>query len=336
MTKSIIFKFTSKNTYNNNITKPFFENLKLLDPFYDNFSAKLNSYEHSNFIVYGLEKTQSFVDVYKIGYNSNSYKGYVNQLNLFENIAKQKLNKNDSSVKGLVEKAELYKSGLNGVEKNNEKALELYQQAFDKSKDKEILLKIGQLYQENKNFEKAIIFFENYINNNENINPIVYSNLGWIYKDDSSQFYDLNKAKYNFENKIKVLEENYNIENDEIKKAKLKKEISFTYSVLAFMYDYYGKNVTPNISVPYYEKTMLWNEDDDSTAFKLMRLYAKEWNTDNFKRDTKKAKYWALKVCEIAKRLEERNRGSHESKIANMNCSTANDHISNNFKYLKK
>ncbi len=337
MSKSILFKTESEKLYGTFKKSAFFESLKQLYPFYDNFSAKLNSFDHTNCIVFGLEKTQPFIEVYNNGYQSTTYKGFDKILNDFEKTIKQKLAKTDNSVEGLLEKAQLYSSGNNGVEKNYQKALELYQQAFDKSKDKEILLRIGYLHKENSNENKAIESFENYIVNNDNINPIVYGNLGWIYDNVNSPYYDVEKAKINYEKEISILEANYSTETNENKKLELKKRIANGYSRLAFLYDYHGKNVVPQVSVAYYEKAMQWDENNTRTAYSLMKLYAKDWEkTDNFKRDTKKAKFWALKICEIADRLEGQNNESFEAKIARMDCTTVKGHLKNNFKYLKK
>lgn len=336
MSKYIYFKAESEKSYNNLKNSPFLESLKQLNPFYDNFSGKINSFDHINCIVFGLEKTQSFIEVYNNGYQSPTYKGFSKILNEFEKTTKQKLAKTDNSVDGLIEKAKIYRAGNNGVEKNYPKALELYQQAFDKSKDKEILLQIGNLHEENSNFDKAIEYFENYISNNENVNPIVYRSLGWIYSKTDSPFYNVEKAKNNFEKQISILEANYNKETEENKKNELKKNIASTYSILGLLYNYYGKNVVPEVSVVYYEKALQWDENDTRTAYDLMSLYAKDWKDGSFKRDTKKAKFWALKVCEIADRLEGKNSESYDAKIARMNCNTAKDHIKNNFKYLKK
>jgi len=335
MSKYITFKAESEKLYSNLKNSAFLETLKQLYPFYDNFSEKLNSFDHTNCIVFGLEKTQPFIEIYNKGYQSTTYKGFAKTLSEFEKATKQKLAKADNSVDGLIEKAQIYRFGNNGVEKNYQKALELYQQAFDKSKDKEILLKIGNLHEENLKFDKAIESYESYIANNDNIKFTVYSSLGWIYKNVGTPFYNVEKAKNNFEKEIAILETNYNRETVENKKIELKKNIANTYSTLGFLYNY-GKNVVPEVSVVYYEKALQWNENDTRAAFDLMSLYAKDWKDGNFKRDTKKAKFWALKVCEIADRLEAKSGESFETKMARMSCGTAKDHLKNNFKYLKK
>jgi hypothetical protein len=338
MHKTITFITESESIYNNLKNSSFLKNLKDLNPHSD-ISEKFQSYEHSNFVTYGLEKTIPFMEVYNNGYNSESYKGFTKILNEFEKEGKQKLASEDNSEEGLLEKAEIYGSGLQGQKKNHDKALELYTQAYDKNKNKEILLKIGKLHKENSNNDKAIEYFERYITNNDNINPMVYNQLGWIYMDVKSPYYNVDKAKKNFEKGISLLEANYNTQSDESKKLELKKNIANTYSILGLMYNYYSSNiinVIPEISIPYYEKAIEWNEDNAFTAIDLMRLYAKDWKTGNFKRDTKKAKFWALKVCEIADRLERKNNESQETKLAKINCNTVKEHIKENFKSLKR
>jgi TPR repeat protein len=290
MQKIIIFKAENVATYSKIANSTLFNNLRALYPFYDenkkNGTIK-ESFDYTSFILIGIEKTEPFIDIYNKGYKSANYKGFTAIVKDFEIEANTKLAQTDNSVQGLVEKASLYENGSSGVEKNYQKALEFYQQAYEKSNDKELLLKIGYLYNKgdiflSKNQNIAIEYYENCLNNSNlksNLKAVAHSGLAMIYWDTNSQLYNIEKAKYNFEKEISFLEEEFNNQSDIQQKSKLKKRIANTYSSLGLLYNYYGKNVVPEISVVYYQNAMQWNEDDVFTAFTLIEIYSKERKT---------------------------------------------------------
>lgn len=58
---------------------------------------------------------------------------------------------------------------------------------------------------------------------------------------------------------------------------------------------------------------MQWDENDATTAYTLNEIYSKMGNR-------KKAKEWALKICEMSNRLENTNSGSNEAYLAKEYC----------------
>lgn len=248
MYKDITFKAENVTIYSKVANSTFFNNLRALNPFYDEKNRVSESFDYTNFKLIGIEKTEPFIDIYNKGYKSATYKGFAAIVKDLEVEANTKLAQTDNSVQGLWEKAGLYKYG-DGVEKNYQKALEFYQQAYEKSNDKQFLLSIGHLYREGdnylpKNLNKAIEYYENCLNDSNlesDLKAVAHSCLAWIYRDTKSQLYNVEKAKYNHEKEISFLEEEYNTQSDLQQKSKLKKRIANTYSSLGLLYNSYGK-----------------------------------------------------------------------------------------------
>ena len=335
MQKYINVQSDTESLYKSIYNTPFFESLKKLDPYYNEElrqEIRTNT-KGNNFLIYGLENTQPFIDVYDHGYKSSTYKGFNIILQNLENEAKGKLNKTDNAVETLLEKAKLFENGTSGVEKNYQKSLQFYQLAFDNSNDKNILIAIGKLYEKGdeflpRNVNTAIAYYEKHITNNDNINPDAFLQLGSVYSENKSDVYNLEKAKNYFESQIALLEQKYNVTQNEEEKQEIKSKIARTYYLLGSHYNYSAKKYA--ISIAYYEKALQWNENDSETAYYIGYIYkgglmGKNFDS-TFKKDKKKIMYWREKVCEIYSRIATQNDNS-KTNVAKVYCDLAKQNL---------
>ncbi len=318
MSYDLTFKPENKSMFNSHANAPFFKTLK-----------EFNSERYGIYNVGKLKNTQAFIDTYNNGYKSDTYKGFGKHLYDFENLAKSKLTSSNDNINSFKEKAMMYFIGSQGVEQNFRKALEIYQQAYDKYNDKEILLSIGFLYKIGDKFipkdhNKALEYFQNHIKDNSKIEIRVYNYISEIFRDRNSPLYNSEKGDNFSEAYIAVLEMEFNASQLTERKNEIKKLIakSLMYSGKHYSYS------NPIKSLNYYARLLKWEEINNTTAFALMEIYAKSWDKiTGFKRNTDKAKYYASKVCELSNNSEE----SSDKYL----CDLAKKYSKENFKSFK-